>query len=752
MDRDLLLIDPDPELAEAVRRAFAPAGFQVTTLAAGEAAVDRCRATRPDLILLTAELPDMSGFSVCNRIKRLLASVPLILCTTEATEAAIEAHRQTKTRADDYVRKPYDVADLLQRASALVQDAPLASTLPPPPRAAAAPPPIPGAHAPPPRPRPPAQNGAAAVAAQAPGDLFEAWPRDPSPPKGSPEEKLEFFRERLRAKDAFLARVKEAVAALRQDASELRGELEVAWRDLAEGERARAALEKALAEARDAGTAAAAQGAELARQLAESEATRQSLSDVLSEAMQASEAAEQDFAQRLAAADDARNALEATLAGERRAGAEALQAERDARSQAEAERAAEREALEAQLAALRDERDGLAADVSRRDAQLEHQAAQAADERAAAASALLAEREEKDTARARAEKLAGELAEAHGACDSLGADLVRERGAKEALARDLEASRGEAAAYAEKAAALEQAYAAVDAERAAAAQQCEDLARALDEGRVSAEGEVARLQGQLGEGARREAQRTAERDELARRLGDELKALEAVRGRAATLDAEVARLAALEPLAAEAPRLRRDLAHAHELLQQRTQQAEAAARAAHQATADRERVKEQAALELEARGSEIARLGAQLMAAERRAAELEGERTAREAEARRAVAEAEARRKAQADEAAEHEKKLVAEAQRIKAALVELERRLEASARAEGASRRRIAELEKERAELAGFADRVGHAEEVAARAREELEDLRSENDFLNGEVARYHQKNKDLLAQVKKA
>ena len=49
----------------------------------------------------------MSGFSVCN-LKRAAASVPLLLYTGDATDAAVEAHRATRTRADDYLRKPFD--------------------------------------------------------------------------------------------------------------------------------------------------------------------------------------------------------------------------------------------------------------------------------------------------------------------------------------------------------------------------------------------------------------------------------------------------------------------------------------------------------------------------------------------------------------------------------------------------------------------------------------------------------------------
>jgi ParB family chromosome partitioning protein len=137
MGRELLLIDPDPAVADAVRRAFASAGYEVTALAAGEPAVERCKQSRPDLILLAAELPDMSGFSVCNRLKRASASIPLILYTSEATDGAIEAHRKTKTRADAYLRQPLDLGAVAAEAAKLVK-APEGAPPPPLPRAAPA--------------------------------------------------------------------------------------------------------------------------------------------------------------------------------------------------------------------------------------------------------------------------------------------------------------------------------------------------------------------------------------------------------------------------------------------------------------------------------------------------------------------------------------------------------------------------------------------------------------------------------------
>src|SRR5262249_46182150 len=121
LSKQLVLVESDPALADAVRRAFVPVGVAVTTVPVGEQALDRCKAARPDLILLAAELPDMSGFSVCNRLKRALSDVPLIVYTSEATAAAIEAHKAGRTRADDYLRKPFDMGDLNGRAARLLK-------------------------------------------------------------------------------------------------------------------------------------------------------------------------------------------------------------------------------------------------------------------------------------------------------------------------------------------------------------------------------------------------------------------------------------------------------------------------------------------------------------------------------------------------------------------------------------------------------------------------------------------------------
>ena len=477
------------------RRAFGPLGFSVTSVQAGEPALARCKESPPDLILLAAELPDMSGFSVCNRLKRALSSVPLVLYTAEATEAAIEAHRATRNRADDYVRKPFELADLLARAAALLQtdqpgpppppvtppaaprpdgrrpeDAPpvlsrvdsgqvaarglaaamqAASAPPTPPAirapsrpgvpavsAPATPPGLPtGATAAPAGPPPvPGQRAPAAIGrVKVPAlsrDAFavlEEWPRDPAPPKGTPEEKLEYFRERLRVRDAFLAKIRDAIGEAKGVHAQLAGERDLLQRDL-DLERDRAlGLEGRAQEAAQDAAAQAARIDDLRRQLEESETTRQSLSDVLSETMQQHEAAEQQWSTRIAESDSDRARLEAEIADQAEAHARAvaaLEADRaDERARAEATRAEAEEAYARAAAATNEEREKERAEATGRQHLAEERVTALGVERDRLQAELVRVAEEQ---RARLAVLAEEeAARAQAAAEELGAVRAR---------------------------------------------------------------------------------------------------------------------------------------------------------------------------------------------------------------------------------------------------------------------------------------------------------------------------------------
>jgi CheY-like chemotaxis protein len=873
----VLLVEPDASLSEEIRRAFGPLGFTVAAVASGEQALERCRREPPELILLAAELPDMSGFSVCNRLKRALGSVPLLVYTGEATDSAIEAHRATRTRADDYLRKPFELAELLGRAAALLHaDSPApppppappsaprldgrrppapeaegppvlqrvpsgqvasrglanalaaASRPPPEPPAAPASPPAPPATPAPVAP-PPASSPAEASATPRPGpppvpparpqatlaklkvpradpaDVLSEWPRDPSPPKGTPDEKLEYFRERLRVRDAFLAKVRDAISQLKAELAEASGARDLLQDSLDHEKASAEELSHRLQEAGQDGAALKAQLEDLRGKLAESETTRQSLSEVLNETMRQHEDSEQAWSARVAAAEEARARLEAELTdahdgharavasleadrADERARLEASRAEAEANAQGalshlEEERHAEREAAAARLDAaqarieevtgerdaLEAERARLAAALADREqalAELEARAAEAQREAGAEAEAARARLEESE---ARLQLTAGERDDAQARIASLELEATRAADSRHQLEEMLRHARAETRAHEEKSIAAEHAFQAKGAELLAAEQRIADLTNAIEEGRASVEGtrgELSRVEAGRAEAERRAAEAVAGRDQLARELDAARRAVEADRERTRRLEAEVQRLGRLEPVAEEAARLRKEVGSLRDMVQQRTQAAESASRAAQAAAAERAKVEERLAVEAGKMQGGMTRLEADLTAARRRVAEVEAERNARAAELARARADleraqaeqgraasaAEARQKAVSTEAGELEHRHQAEVARLKAAMVDLEKHLEARARGEIAARKRVQELERAAAAprpAAADPAEIARLKQALQKLAAEEEELRGENDFLNGEVARYVQKNKDLATQL---
>ena len=652
----------------------------------------------------------------------------------------------------------------------------------PPPLATGGPPPVPPSM---PGPRPPAAPARSRPEKPAPEldlggsdpfDFLSEWPRDPAPPKGTPEEKLEYFRERLKARDTFLGKVREAVAGVKAHVAQLGDERDLVQQDL-ERERARAEeLEGKLAEGSQEAAAQAARLEEVQRQLADSETTRQSLSDVLSETMQEREASEQEFSERLGKVESDRSRLEAQLSeqadahakalaaleGERaedRARAESARTDSEAsfaRSMQEAQAEREKERADAaakqtladeQMASLGAERDGLAADVKRLEGEI-----------AARAEELQAARRDGEEV---ADALRLKLEEANARGESLSAQIDEGVVKIGALEEQLHASRGEVQAYEEKLAAVEHELEGREAELAAAGQRVADVSSALDEGRAAMEGmrgELSRIDAARADAEKRLAQTTEERDRFAGEVVAMEREVEAARadtdaerGRVQELETEVARLAKLEPIAEEALRLRKEVAALREMVQQRTSAAESSSRAAQAAAAERARAEERLAVEGGKLQSLLSRSESELAAARHRLEEIEREGSSRDASLRKAAHDAEERRKAIASEAADSGRRHDAEIGRLKAAMVEMERHLEVRARAELQFKKKIQELERAaQGRPAGGADaaEVQKLRAQVAKLTEEVEEMKGENDFLNGEVARYVQKNKDLSSR----
>ncbi|HSA50001.1 MAG TPA: response regulator transcription factor [Yinghuangia sp.] len=111
----LLMVEDDLRIAAPLRAVLGRHGIDVSHACTGEEALDALTGD-VDVILLDLNLPDHDGFEVCARIRRF-SEVPVIMVTARA-DIRSRVHG-LNLGADDYVTKPYDIAELLARIHAV---------------------------------------------------------------------------------------------------------------------------------------------------------------------------------------------------------------------------------------------------------------------------------------------------------------------------------------------------------------------------------------------------------------------------------------------------------------------------------------------------------------------------------------------------------------------------------------------------------------------------------------------------------
>lgn len=122
MPRKILLIESDAPFAREMAAALEEKGFEAQVSGDGKEGLDLARDLHPSAIVLCVELPRMSGYSICNKLKKDdgLRSIPLVIISAEATPETFEQHKKLRTRAEDYLIKPFPPSELAQRVAGLV--------------------------------------------------------------------------------------------------------------------------------------------------------------------------------------------------------------------------------------------------------------------------------------------------------------------------------------------------------------------------------------------------------------------------------------------------------------------------------------------------------------------------------------------------------------------------------------------------------------------------------------------------------
>jgi DNA-binding response OmpR family regulator len=119
---NILVVDDELALRQTLKRSFSLEGHKVTEVATGEAAIDRATTDPFDMVLLDVALgPGIDGYDVCRELRARRNVVPIIMLTARDAEA--DAVLGLEAGADDYVTKPFGLAELRSRIRAVLRRA-----------------------------------------------------------------------------------------------------------------------------------------------------------------------------------------------------------------------------------------------------------------------------------------------------------------------------------------------------------------------------------------------------------------------------------------------------------------------------------------------------------------------------------------------------------------------------------------------------------------------------------------------------
>jgi CheY-like chemotaxis protein/regulator of replication initiation timing len=122
VSKRILLIDSDEAFGQGLSSAINARGFVATLATNSEQGMTMAKSESPDLIVVCVEAQPTNGYMLCTRLKKdeQLKGIPVILTSANATPESFEKHKKLKTRAEEYLIKPFEPAMMLEKASALM--------------------------------------------------------------------------------------------------------------------------------------------------------------------------------------------------------------------------------------------------------------------------------------------------------------------------------------------------------------------------------------------------------------------------------------------------------------------------------------------------------------------------------------------------------------------------------------------------------------------------------------------------------
>ena len=117
----ILIVDDEKGIQDIVSQALKRRGYETICASDGDSALDLAFVAHPDLIILDRMLPRMDGWEVCRRLKsnKETALIPIIMLTARRDE--MDVVEGLELGADDYMKKPFSLAELVARVGVLLR-------------------------------------------------------------------------------------------------------------------------------------------------------------------------------------------------------------------------------------------------------------------------------------------------------------------------------------------------------------------------------------------------------------------------------------------------------------------------------------------------------------------------------------------------------------------------------------------------------------------------------------------------------
>jgi DNA-binding response OmpR family regulator len=115
----ILIVEDEPDMARGLQFNLEARGYDVLVAGDGESGLEAALQHHPDVVILDVTLPKRDGYEVCRELRKARPALPILMLTAKSQEDQVVLG--LKLGADDYVKKPFGVSELIARIETLLR-------------------------------------------------------------------------------------------------------------------------------------------------------------------------------------------------------------------------------------------------------------------------------------------------------------------------------------------------------------------------------------------------------------------------------------------------------------------------------------------------------------------------------------------------------------------------------------------------------------------------------------------------------